>query len=266
LAHLGDHRLRIDPLGGPALVPLGGLVALVLLQAQTVVARLAHEAVLAHPHRQPPQEAQVGLDRRRCQMRLLPDLHHGVDVLLPEVARVRHRLEARLLLQVAEEAPQKLRAFLPRLVRDGFLQRGVLGVEEFDQDLQHLERHLARLVAGEDFLWGLARPTLGASGLLLAGTPGAGGFLLPAARCAVNGVAGDCVRHGDGSWFDARRPNGKPVLAMKVESRAVPGGTDSVAHAGQWSRTSAPRATTASRHLPRGFVGQRVCARQLGRS
>jgi hypothetical protein len=63
-----------------------------------------------------------------------------VDVLLPEVARVRHGLEARLLLQVAEEAPQKLRALLPRLVRDGLLQRRVLGVEEFDQDLQHLER------------------------------------------------------------------------------------------------------------------------------
>jgi hypothetical protein len=161
-------------------------VALVLLQAQTVVARLAHEAVLAHPHRQSPQEAQVGLDRRRCQMVLLPDLHHGVDVLLPEVARVRHGLEARLLLQVAEEAPQKLRAFLPRLVRDGFLQRRVLGVEEFDQDLQHLERRrFARLVAGEDFLGGLARPILGASGLLLARTTRAGRFLLPAASSVV---------------------------------------------------------------------------------
>jgi len=53
-------------------------------------------------------------------------------------------------------------------------------------------------------------------------------------------------------WPEARRPNGKQMLAMKVESRATPGRTDSVARAGQWSRTSAPRATTASRHLPRG--------------
>jgi hypothetical protein len=30
-------------------------------------------------------------------------------------------------------------------------------------------------------------------------------------------------------WPEARRPNGKPMLAMKVESKAAPGRTDSVA-------------------------------------
>lgn len=97
-----------------------------------------------------------------------------------------------------KEAPQKLPAFLPRLVRDGFLQRRVLGVEEFDQDLQHLERRrLARLVAGEDFLWVLPAQLWGASGLLLAGTPGAG--RVPAAggeMCGERvllGIASDMV-------------------------------------------------------------------------
>jgi Fe-S-cluster formation regulator IscX/YfhJ len=43
-------------------------------------------------------------------------------------------------LQVAEEAAQELRPLLPRLVRHRFLQRRVQGVEEFDQDVQHLQR------------------------------------------------------------------------------------------------------------------------------
>ena len=102
-------------------------------------------------------------------MRLLPDLNHGVDVFLPKIARVRHHLEAGLLLQVAEEAPQELRTFLPRLVRNGFLQRRMLGVEKFDQDFQYLVRwRLARSVEGKNFLRCLSRPPLGARGLHLA--------------------------------------------------------------------------------------------------
>jgi hypothetical protein len=48
-----------------------------------------------------------------------------MDVLLPKVARVGHGLEPGLELQVAKEAPQELRAFVPRLVRHRLLQRGV---------------------------------------------------------------------------------------------------------------------------------------------
>ena len=149
--------------------PAGVFMPLEFIQAQAIVAWRSHEAMLAHPHGQPAQKAQVGLDRGRCQVLLLPDPHHGPDVLLPQVARVRHRLEPGLGLQATKEAPQELGAFLPGLVRDSFGHRCVQGVEQLDQYLQHLQRRcLACGVASQEFLRRLARPALPSRGLMLA--------------------------------------------------------------------------------------------------
>jgi hypothetical protein len=52
----------------------------------------------------------------------LPHLHHRVDVLLPEVARVGRHLEPGLQAQVPEEAAQELRPLLACLVRHRLLQ------------------------------------------------------------------------------------------------------------------------------------------------
>src|SRR3989344_3459890 len=60
----------------------------------------------------------------RGQVLLLPDLHHGPDVLLPQVARVRHRLEPGLCPQVPKESAQELGALLPCLVWAGRGHRG----------------------------------------------------------------------------------------------------------------------------------------------
>ena len=119
---LSQHVVGGDALGRPALVAPGVLVALVLLQAQSIVRGPAHETGLAHPHRQPPQEAQVGLDGGRRQALVMPHLNHRMDVLLPEVARVGRHLEPGLQTQVPEEAAQELRPLLACLVRYRFLQ------------------------------------------------------------------------------------------------------------------------------------------------
>ena len=183
-AYIVDQGVDVDPLGRPALVALGVLVALVLVHHQAVIGGAAHEAVFAHPHAQPAQEAQVGLDGGRGQVILLPNLHHGADVLLPQVARVGHGLEAGLEPQVAEEAPQEVRAFVPRLVRHRLLQRGVQRVEELDQHFEHLLRRcLARRVARQNFLRRLARPTLAARGLVLGGPSRTRRLLTSAAGC-----------------------------------------------------------------------------------
>ena len=82
-----------------------------------------------------------------------PHLHHGVQVLLPQVARIRHGVEAGLELEVQEEAPQKTGAFGPGLVRDALFACRVPGVEQADQGIQHPHRiGMARPQAGEDFL------------------------------------------------------------------------------------------------------------------
>ena len=152
---------------GPAAVAPRALVPLVRIDVQAVEGRLAYQSRLAQPLRQSAQEAQVGLDRGRCQPVLLPHLDHRTQVLLAEVAWIGHQLEAGPLVQVAEETPQELRPVVARLVRDGLLERGVLAVEELQQHVEHLAGgHLARLKTRQDLCRRLVGPVLAASGLL----------------------------------------------------------------------------------------------------
>lgn len=115
-AHALQQRVDVQALGRPALVALGHLVALVLVQLQAIEGRPAHEARLAGPQRQAAQKAQVGLDRGRLQPVVAPHLHHGSDVLLPQVARVGQGLEAGTVVQGGVEAAQEVGAILPGLV------------------------------------------------------------------------------------------------------------------------------------------------------
>ena len=165
-AHLVDQRFDVNTLRRPTLVALRQPGAPVLLQFEPVVLGLPHEAVLAHPHRQPAQEAEVSLDRAGCQLVALPHPDHRRDVLVPQVAWVRQGLESGLCLQAMEEAAQELRALLARLVRDGFLQRSVQRVEQLQQNLQHLQWwRAADAVARKDVLGAQACPVLAANRL-----------------------------------------------------------------------------------------------------
>ena len=140
---------------------LGVLVSLVFLQAQAIARWQQHEAGLVHPGCQPAQERQVGLDRRGCQPLSLPHLHHCVQVLLPQVARIRHGVEASFQLEVEKKTPQEAGALGAGLVRDGFLARRVPGVEQLDQCLQHAHGiGMAGPKPGEDFLGRLVCPGL----------------------------------------------------------------------------------------------------------
>ena len=105
---------------------------------------------------------------------------------LPQVARIGQGLEAGLPLEVMEEAAQKLRSLLAGLVRDGLLERCVQGVEEFEQNLQHLcWRRLADAVARQDVLRAQARPVLAADRLKRCRAAGSGGALDAAAVRAM---------------------------------------------------------------------------------
>jgi len=76
----------------------------------------------------------------------------------------------------------------------------------------------------------------------------------------------NAIGHEITPWFVARRPIGRPVLSMNLESLRATAGMDSVIPVGSWSEASAPRATTNARHPPGVFVGRRMRASQLGRS
>lgn len=82
---------------------------------------------------------------------------------MPELARIRQRLEPGLGLQIPEEAPQELRTLLLRLVRHRLLERGVQRVEQRQQHLQHLQRRRPpHPVAGQHFLRRQSGPVLAA--------------------------------------------------------------------------------------------------------
>ena len=94
-------------------------------------------------------------------MLALPHLHHCVQMLLSQVARIWHGVEASFQLEVEEETPQEAGALGAGLVRDGFLARRVPGVEQLDQCLQHAHGiGMAGPQPGKDFLGCLVCPGL----------------------------------------------------------------------------------------------------------
>lgn len=232
-----QHVFDVDALSRPALVAQRDLVAPVLLDLQSVLRGAAHEAVLAEPHGQPAQKTQVGLDRGRCQVLAPPHVDHRLDVAMAEVARVGQGLEAALGLQVAKEAAQEHGALMPCLVRDRLLQRGVLGIEQCQQNFQHAQRRCrAGLLPRQDLARAQTGPLLAADRLVARGTAAHGRALAAASGGERYGRVGHgslrchlaAARTGDRSvkWGESdggHRPRGfrRPDGAWSCRSRST---------------------------------------------
>jgi len=102
---------------------------------------------------------------------------------LAQIAGIGYGLEACFVLQITEEPTQQLSAFLAGFVGHGFLQGGVLRVEEFEQNFQDMQGlGFTGSVALQDGLWCLIDPRGPANGLVLDQAAGADKMLVAAAR------------------------------------------------------------------------------------